>query len=134
LEESLWGWNTDAVGFRNSLNLFWERYHKPIFIAENGLGAIDVVEDGKVHDSYRIDYLKKHIEAMREAVKDGVDVFGYTSWGPIDIVSCSQGEMSKRYGYIYVDLDDKGRGTGQRLKKDSFYWYKRVIETNGEEL
>lgn len=135
LEKSIWGWAKDPLGFRNSLNLYWDRYQAPMFIAENGLGAIDeLTPDGKVHDDYRIDYLKSHIKAMKEAIKDGVKVFGYASWGPIDIVSCSQGEMSKRYGYIYVDLDDRGHGSGKRLKKDSFYWYKHIIETNGEEL
>ncbi len=89
-------------------------------------------EDGSIHDSYRIAYLSAHIKAMKEAIKDGVNVFGYASWGPIDIVSCSQGEMSKRYGYIYVDLDDRGNGSGKRLKKDSYYWYQKVIESNGE--
>lgn len=135
LEKSIWGWAKDPIGFRNSLNLYWDRYQMPIFIAENGLGAIDeLTPDGKVHDDYRIDYLESHIRVMKEAVKDGVEVFGYASWGPIDIISCSQGEMSKRYGYIYVDLDDRGHGSGKRLKKDSFYWYKHIIETNGEEL
>ena len=134
LQKSIWGWAIDPLGFRNSLNQYWDRYQKPIFIAENGLGALDEVIDGKIHDDYRIAYLEDNIRAMKEAIKDGVEVFGYASWGPIDIVSCSQGEMSKRYGYIYVDLDDRGHGSGQRLKKDSFYWYKHVIETNGEEL
>ncbi len=134
LKESIWGWPVDPTGFRIAFNRYWERYGLPIFVAENGLGALDTVEDGQVHDQYRIDYLRDHVSAMRDAVRDGVDVFGYASWGPIDIVSCSQGEMSKRYGYIYVDLDDKGRGTGARIKKDSFAWYKHVIETNGEEL
>jgi len=135
LEKSIWGWATDPLGLRNSLNQYWDRYQCPIFIAENGIGAIDEIDaDGKIHDDYRIEYLKSHIAAVKEAVKDGVDVFGYASWGPIDIVSCSQGEMSKRYGYIYVDLDDRGNGSGKRMKKDSYKWYKRVIETNGEEL
>lgn len=134
LETSVWGWATDPLGFRNSLNQYWDRYHVPIFIAENGLGALDSVEDGKIHDDYRISYLKAHIEAMREAVLDGVQVFGYASWGPIDIISCSQGEMSKRYGYIYVDRDDRGRGSNQRIRKDSFYWYSQVIASNGEKL
>ena len=135
IEKSIWGWATDPVGFRISLNQYWDRYGLPIFIAENGLGALDeVTPEGEIHDEYRIKYLRDHIAEMKEAVKDGVDVFGYASWGPIDIVSCSQGEMSKRYGYIYVDLDDRGQGSGKRLKKDSFYWYRKVIESNGEIL
>lgn len=134
LEKSIWGWAIDPLGFRNSLNQYWDRYHVPMFIAENGLGAIDEVVDGAIHDDYRIAYLEGNIKAMKEAIKDGVNVFGYASWGPIDIISCSQGEMSKRYGYIYVDLDDRGKGSAQRLKKDSFYWYQHIIETNGDEL
>lgn len=134
LEHSPWGWGMDSLGFRNSLNLYWDRYRTPIFIAENGLGALDKVEDSRIHDDYRIAYLRDHVRAMREAVADGVQVFGYASWGPIDIISCSQGEMSKRYGYIYVDLDDRGKGSGKRMKKDSFYWYQKVIESNGEVL
>ena len=134
LEKSDWGWAYDALGYRNSLNMYWDLYHKPIFIAENGLGAYDKVEDGKIHDPYRIKYLRDHLTAMKEAIKDGVDVFGYTWWGPIDIVSCGTLEMSKRYGFIYVDIDDYGKGTGERIKKDSFDFYKHVIETNGEEL
>lgn len=134
LEKSIWGWAIDPLGFRNSLNLYWDRYHMPMFIAENGLGALDEVVDGKVHDDYRIAYLKAHIEQMKEAIKDGVNVFGYASWGPIDIISCSQGEMSKRYGYIYVDIDDRGNGSKKRIKKDSFYWYQKVIATNGDML
>ena len=104
-------------------------------IAENGLGALDKVEeDGSIHDNYRIDYLRKHIEQLKECVKDGVDIIAYLSWGPIDIVSSSSAEMTKRYGYIYVDQDDFGNGTRKRMKKDSFYWYKKVIESNGEVL
>jgi len=134
LDRSIWGWSYDPVGFRYGFNVLWDRYHLPLFIAENGLGALDKVVDGEVHDDYRINYLRSHVEAMREAVKDGVNVIGYASWGPIDIISYSQAEMSKRYGYIYVDLDDKGNGTGKRIKKDSYYWYQKVIETNGEKL
>lgn len=105
----------------------------PVFIAENGLGAKDVMEaDGSIHDPYRIDYIKSHVEQMKEAVIDGVDLIGYTLWGFIDLVSCGSLEMSKRYGVIYVDLDDAGRGTLARSKKDSFYWYKKCIESNGE--
>ena len=134
LQASIWGWAIDPIGLRNSLNLYWDRYHLPIFIAENGLGALDEVIDGAIHDDYRIDYLWQHLIQVKEAIKDGVEVFGYASWGPIDIISCSQGEMSKRYGYIYVDQDDRGNGTKQRIRKDSFYWYLQVIATNGEEL
>ncbi|TDW25090.1 6-phospho-beta-glucosidase [Breznakia blatticola] len=134
LPASIWGWQTDPIGLRYSLNAYYDRYKKPIFIAENGLGAIDELVDETVDDTYRIEYLRAHIENMREAVKDGVEMIGYASWGPIDIVSASQGEMSKRYGYIYVDLDDRGQGSGKRYKKKSFDWYKKVIETNGEEL
>ncbi|WP_430487481.1 glycoside hydrolase family 1 protein [Priestia flexa] len=135
LEASDWGWQIDPVGLRTLLNMFYERYEKPLFIVENGLGAFDnVEEDGSIHDDYRIDYLKKHIEQMKEAIADGVELLGYTAWGPIDLVSFSTSEMSKRYGFIYVDLDDEGNGTLDRSKKDSFYWYQRVIESNGEEL
>jgi 6-phospho-beta-glucosidase len=135
LEASDWGWQIDPIGLRITLNDFWDRYHLPLFIVENGLGAYDKVEkDGSIHDTYRIDYMRKHIEQMKEAVKDGVDVMGYTMWGPIDLVSASTSEMSKRYGFIYVDQDDYGNGTLNRSRKDSFYWYKKVISSNGEEL
>ncbi len=135
IEKSVWGWGSDAIGLRVTLNRYYDRYGLPMFIAENGLGALDTVEeDGSIHDDYRIDYLRNHIVQMKEAIKDGVSVFGYVSWGPIDIISCSQGEMSKRYGFIYVDLDDRGQGSGKRLRKDSFYWYQRVIASNGEDL
>ncbi|WP_138495849.1 glycoside hydrolase family 1 protein [Paenibacillus pinistramenti] len=135
LEASDWGWEIDPIGLRVTLNKFWDRYQKPLFIVENGLGAYDKVEeDGSIHDSYRIDYLSKHIAQMKEAIKDGVDLIGFTSWGPIDLVSMSTSEMSKRYGFIYVDLDDEGNGTLARSKKDSFEWYKKVIATNGEQL
>ncbi|MDQ0360073.1 glycoside hydrolase family 1 protein [Breznakia pachnodae] len=134
LPSSVWGWQTDALGIRYSLNAYWDRYRLPIFIAENGLGAIDEVKEDGIHDDYRINYLREHVLEIKEAIKDGVNVFGYASWGPIDIVSASQGEMSKRYGYIYVDLDDRGQGSGKRMKKDSFYWYQKVINTNGETI
>ncbi|WP_018887372.1 glycoside hydrolase family 1 protein [Paenibacillus massiliensis] len=135
LEASDWGWEIDPIGLRVTLNNFYDRYQKPLFIVENGLGAYDrVEEDGSIHDTYRIDYLRKHIEQMKEAIKDGVELMGYTSWGPIDLVSMSTSEMSKRYGFIYVDLDDEGKGTWNRSKKDSFDWYKRVIASNGEDL
>ena len=135
LEPTPWEWRADPLGFYNSLSQYWDRYEVPLMIAENGLGALDTVEeDGSIHDEYRIEYLQQHIEQLKECVKDGVDILAYLSWGPIDIVSSSSAEMSKRYGYIYVDLDDLGKGSGKRLKKDSFYWYKHVIETNGEDL
>ncbi len=112
-----------------------DRYQIPLMVVENGLGAKDVLEeDGSIHDIYRIDYLRKHIEQMKEAVKDGVDLMGYTAWGCIDLVSASSGEYEKRYGMIYVRRYDDGTGDFARLKKDSFYWYKKVIESNGEEL
>lgn len=135
LKASDWGWQIDPMGLRITLNNFYDRYQKPLFIVENGLGAYDKVEeDGSIHDTYRIDYLKQHIEQMKEAIMDGVDLIGYTSWGPIDLVSMSTSEMSKRYGFIYVDLDDEGNGTLKRSKKDSFDWYKKVITSNGEDL
>ena len=135
LEASEWGWQIDPEGLRVALNELYNRYEKPLFIVENGLGAIDKVEeDGSINDDYRIDYLRRHIEAMAEAVADGVDLMGYTPWGCIDLVSASTGEMSKRYGFIYVDLDDEGNGTLARTKKKCFDWYKTVIKTNGEEL
>lgn len=135
LEPTPWEWRADPLGMYNCLSQYWDRYEKPLMIAENGLGALDTVEaDGSIHDEYRIDYLRKHIEQMKECVKDGVDILAYLSWGPIDLVSSSSAEMSKRYGYIYVDLDDLGQGSGKRSKKDSFYWYQKVIKSNGEEL
>ncbi len=135
IRQSDWGWGIDPVGLRTKLNYYWDRYQKPISISENGFGAFDTVEDdGAIHDFYRIDYLKAHIEQMREAVRDGVDVFGYYMWGPIDIVSCTSCEMSKRYGFVHVDIDDHGKGTGIRRKKDSYDWYRRVIQSNGDVL
>ena len=136
LEVSDWGWQIDPKGLRFTLNEIYARYHIPMIIVENGLGARDVLKpDGTVHDPYRIEYLKKHIAAMKQAVEeDGVDLFGYTMWGCIDLISASTGEMSKRYGFIYVDQDDLGNGSLKRYKKDSFYWYKKVISSNGEDL
>ena len=133
LESSEWGWQTDPVGLRFSLIEMYDRYKKPIFVVENGLGARDTVEaDGSIHDDYRIDYFRRHFIEMKKAIDDGVEMLGYTSWGPIDIISASGNQMSKRYGFIYVDQDDFGKGTLERSRKDSFYWYKKVIETNGE--
>ncbi|MBQ9062745.1 MAG: glycoside hydrolase family 1 protein [Eubacterium sp.] len=135
LEASEWGWQIDPKGLRYTLNEIWDRYQLPIMVVENGLGARDeLTEDGKIHDSYRIDYLRKHIAQMREAVADGIDLMGYTPWGWIDIVSASTGEMAKRYGFVYVDKYDDGTGDLGRRKKDSFYWYKKVIESNGTDL
>ena len=135
LEASDWGWQIDPEGLRLALNDLYHRYQKPLFIVENGLGAIDErKEDGTIEDDYRIDYLRRHIEAMGEAIEDGVELMGYTPWGCIDLVSASTGEMSKRYGFIYVDLDDQGNGTLDRSKKKSFDWYKEVIATNGKKL
>ncbi|MBR8689323.1 glycoside hydrolase family 1 protein [Bacillus australimaris] len=135
LELSQWDWPIDPMGLRISLIKLYDRYQKPLFVCENGLGARDTfTQDGKVHDDYRIDYLKKHIEQMKEAVKEGVDLMGYTPWGCIDLISCGTSQMSKRYGLIYVDQDDRGNGTLNRYRKDSFYWYKNVIASNGEDL
>lgn len=135
LNASEWGWEIDPTGLRVSLNNLYDRYQVPLFVVENGLGAYDKVEDdGSINDDYRIDYLREHIRAMGEAIEDGVELMGYTSWGCIDLVSASSGEMSKRYGYIYVDKHDDGSGTFDRSKKKSFFWYKDVIATNGENL
>ncbi len=135
IQASAWGWGIDPIGLRTTLNMYWDRYQLPIVIAENGIGCVDKLEeDGSIHDDYRIEYLKAHVEQIREAVLDGVDVFGYYPWGPIDIISCSSSEMSKRYGFIYVDRDDYGQGTGKRIPKDSYNWYKMVVETNGNSL
>lgn len=135
LEASDWGWQIDPTGLRIALNDLHGRYQVPLFIVENGLGAYDKVEaDGTINDDYRIDYLAKHIQAMSDAVEDGVELMGYTPWGCIDLVSASTGEMSKRYGFIYVDFDDNIEGTGNRSKKKSFEWYKKVIATKGEDL
>lgn len=135
LKESEWGWPVNPMGLRHILNFFWERYQIPLMVVENGLGAVDVVEeDGSIHDDYRIQYLKEHIREMKKAMElDGVEVMGYTSWGCIDLVAASTGQMSKRYGFIHVDLDDEGNGTLKRRKKDSFWWYKKLIETGAEE-
>jgi len=135
LQTSQWGWNIDPLGLRITMNQLYDRYQKPLFLVENGLGAKDKAEqDGSIQDDYRIDYLRKHIREMREAVEDGVDLMGYTPWGCIDLVSASTGEMAKRYGFIYVEKYDDGTGDLSRKKKKSFDWYKKVIETNGEDL
>ena len=136
LPSSDWGWQIDPIGLRISLVDLYDRYRKPLFIVENGLGAKDIVEaDGTINDDYRIDYLKEHCKAMYQAIyEDGVELMGYTTWGPIDLISNSTNQMSKRYGFIYVDVDDYGQGTYKRIKKKSFDWYKEVIATNGASL
>ncbi|WP_371972906.1 glycoside hydrolase family 1 protein [Lelliottia nimipressuralis] len=135
LASSEWGWQIDPVGLRTLLNVLWDRYQKPLFIVENGLGAKDKPDaDGVVQDDYRIAYLNDHLVQVHEALEDGVEVMGYTSWGPIDLVSASKAELSKRYGFIYVDRDDSGNGTLARSRKKSFYWYKEVISTKGASL
>lgn len=136
IKESDWGWAIDPIGLRYALNQFYERYELPLFIVENGFGAIDVKEeDGSVHDQYRIDYLKSHIQEMEKAInEDGVELMGYTPWGCIDCVSFTTGEMKKRYGFIYVDRNNDGSGTLERSKKDSYDWYKQVTASNGEIL
>lgn len=136
LKSSEWGWQIDPLGLRSALNVMYDRYQKPLFIVENGLGAIDRPdENGNIEDDYRIDYLRQHIKAFKAAVEeDGVELMGYTTWGCIDLVSATKGEMSKRYGFIYVDCDNEGKGTRKRSKKKSFYWYQKVIQSNGEDL
>lgn len=136
LEVTPWGWPVDPLGLRYCLNMIYDRYQKPVFVIENGLGAVDVLEpDGKVHDPYRVKYLSDHLAQIRDAIEiDGVPCFGYTMWGNMDLVSLSTGEMKKRYGFVYVDMDDEGKGSLKRYKKDSFDWYKKVIETNGADL
>ena len=139
LPESEWGWQIDPKGLRYILNQFYDRYQLPLFIVENGLGAKDVLVPGPdgvptVQDGYRIDYLKQHLLQVAEAIQDGVEVMGYTAWGCIDLVSNTSNQMSKRYGFIYVDRNDDGSGTLTRYKKQSFDWYKEVIATNGQSL
>ena len=136
LEANAWGWETDPQCLRIALNTLYDRYHKPLFIVENGIGWADVLEeDNSVHDSYRIDYLRQNVQAMKDAVLlDGIPLMGYTMWGCIDLVSAGTGEMKKRYGFVYVDMDDLGNGSMKRYKKDSFYWYKKMIASDGEDL
>lgn len=139
LKASEWGWQIDPKGLRYVLNMFWDRYQKPLFIVENGLGAVDILTEDEhgnktVEDDYRIQYLHDHLVQVGEAIRDGVDVMGYTSWGCIDLVSASTAELKKRYGYIYVDRNDDGSGTMERYRKKLFYWYKDVIASNGENL
>lgn len=135
LESSDWGWQVDPIGLRISLIELYDRYKKPLFIVENGIGAKDVIEeDGSIHDPYRIAYFKSHFEQMKKAIEDGVELMGYTSWAPIDLISASTSQITKRYGFIHVDQDDLGNGSGERRRKDSFYWYQKVIKTNGADL
>lgn len=136
LKESRWGSAIDPLGLRICLNELYDRYHKPLFVIENGIGGLEeVTEDGKVHDEYRINYLRDHIKNMMDAILiDGVECLGYTMWGCIDLFSLGSGEISKRYGFIYVDMDDKGNGNEKRIRKDSFEWYKKVIASNGSDL
>lgn len=136
LPTSKWGWTIDPIGLRYLLNYTYRRYGLPIMITENGLGAIDMIDDNdRIHDPYRIDYLSRHIQEMKKAIEiDQVDCMGYLTWGPIDLVSATTGQMSKRYGFIYVDLDDQGNGTLKRIRKESFYWYQKVIQSNGQQL
>ncbi|MEG2488832.1 family 1 glycosylhydrolase, partial [Anaerorhabdus sp.] len=135
LKSSEWGWQIDPLGLRITCNILYDRYQKPLFIVENGLGAIDQFNDGDIQDDYRIDYLRSHLKALKDAINiDGVDVLGYTTWGCIDLISASTGEMKKRYGFIYVDADESGNGTLNRYKKKSFSWYQEVIKSNGQNL
>lgn len=135
LKSSEWGWQIDPLGLRITCNILYDRYQKPLFIVENGLGAIDQFNDGDIQDDYRIDYLRSHLKALNDAINiDGVDVLGYTTWGCIDLISASTGEMKKRYGFIYVDADESGNGTLNRYKKKSFSWYQEVIKSNGQNL
>lgn len=134
LAKSEWGWQIDPVGLRYTLNLLYDRYHLPLMVVENGLGAKDeIASDGTIQDDYRIEYIRAHIKEMQKAVDDGVNVIGYTTWGCIDFLS-AEGEMEKRYGMIYVDQDNHGHGTGRRIPKKSFYWYKEVLQSNGDNL
>ena len=136
LEASEWGWQIDPQGLSFLMKELFERYEKPLFIVENGLGYDDKFsEDGCIHDDYRIDYLRQHLAVMKKTVEtEHINLMGYTAWGPIDIISAGTGEMKKRYGFIYVDKDNQGNGTLKRIKKDSFDWYQKVIATNGEDL
>ena len=138
LKASDWGWQIDSTGLRIALNEIYDRYEIPLMVVENGFGALDevVIEDGveRIHDPYRIDYLRAHVADMGKAIDDGVDLIGYTWWGPIDVVSAGTGEMRKRYGFIYVDKHDDGTGDLHRARKDSFFYYQKVIKSNGEDL
>ena len=133
LKANPWGWTINPSGLYDCFSLYWDRYQKPLMIAENGFGEIEKLNDeNTVHDDYRIDYYREHILAIRNAIEHGVNVFAYCAWSPLDMISSGTSEMAKRYGFIYVDQDDMGHGTYKRFKKDSFFWYKKVIESNGE--
>ncbi|AXO18188.1 TPA: 6-phospho-beta-glucosidase [Providencia stuartii] len=135
IKQSEWGWGIDPLGLRLTANMLYDRYQKPLFLVENGLGAHDKLnEDGEIIDDYRIDYHRSHIQALGDAIADGIPIMGYISWGCIDLVSASTGEMSKRYGFVYVDKDDQGAGSLTRIRKKSFWWYKKVIASHGNDL
>lgn len=135
LEANEWGWIVDPVGFRYTLNHIYQMYLKPCFILENGSGFVETLdENGQLHDPYRVEYFRQHIKEMKNAIEDGVEIIGYTTWSPIDVVAASTGQMKKRYGFVYVDQDDYGHGTKKRVIKDSYYWYKKVIASNGSAL
>ena len=135
LSSTEWGWQIDPVGLRITANQLYDRYEKPLFVLENGIGSVEVPgPDGQIHDAYRIAYLRDHLRQLKLAAEDGCEILGYTMWGPIDLISSQTSEMSKRYGFIYVDQDDEGQGSKRRIRKDSFAWMQRVIATNGEEL
>lgn len=134
LTKSDWGYQIDPVGLRVLLNNLYDRWQKPLYIVENGMGFRDRLENGKIHDPYRIEFFKAHLKAAHEAIEDGVDLRGYMSWGPIDLVSNSECQMEKRYGFVYADRNDQGEGTKDRIRKDSFDWYSKVIASNGASL
>ena len=130
-----WGSQIDPMGLTISLEQLYDQYQKPIFVVENGIGAFDTItQDHQVHDAYRIEFHREHVKAMQKAIDDGVELLGYTTWGIIDLVSASGGQMCKRYGFVYVDADDDGKGTYDRFPKDSFYWYQKCIATRGDDL
>lgn len=132
IKKNAWDWLEDPIGLRYTLNKLYDQYQLPIFLMELGTGIHDKVEGGKIHDQDRIEFFKENLHQLKETIKDGVPVMGCLTWGPIDIVSNASAQMSKRYGFIYVDIDDSGKGTGKRLKKDSFYWLQEVIRGNGK--
>lgn len=135
LKTTEWGWSVDPMGLRISLIELYDRYQKPLFVVENGMGAIDILtNDKKIHDDYRIEYFKQHLKEMKVATDAGVEILGYTSWAPIDSISAATSQISKRYRFIYVDADDNGNGTYNCYRMDAFYWYQNVIATNGESL